>query len=132
MIFHNIKWQLLIWSRKNTRVQGPQYPSVIWASCLMKTIYSIVASIPVLIYILMFYIFIVPTRKEIWWLNVLRFVRRSTILDSKPELLEKVVKNSQHNGKVYYVNHYSLPVSNLSLIMRNNSSIHIMLPSLLI
>ena len=54
--------------------------------------------------------------------NVLRFVRRSTILESKPELLEKVA------FKVYYVNHYSLSVWNLSLIMTHNSSIHIILP----
>ena len=45
------------------------------------------------------------TRKEIWWVNVLRFVRRSTILESKAELLEKVVKRSHHKGKVYYVNY---------------------------
>ena len=32
-------------------------------------------------------------------LNVLRFVRRSTILESKPELLEKVVKKFHHNDK---------------------------------
>ena len=31
-------------------------------------------------------------------------------LESKPELLEEVVKKSHHNGKVYYVNHYSLSV----------------------
>ena len=54
------------------------------------------------------------------WLNVLRFVRRSTILESKPELLEKVVKKSHHNGKVCYVNHYSLSVWNLSPLMRHN------------
>ena len=63
------------------------------------------------------------TRKEIWWLNILSFVRRSTILESKPELLEKVVKKSHHNGEAYYVNHYLLSVWNLSLIMRHNSSI---------
>ena len=45
-----------------------------------------------------------PTQKEILWPNVLRFVR-STILESKQELLEKVVKKSHHNSKVYYVNH---------------------------
>ena len=39
--------------------------------------------------------------------NVLRFVRRSTILESKPGLLEKVVKKPHHNGKVYYISHYS-------------------------
>ena len=49
------------------------------------------------------------TRKEIWWLNVLRFVR-STILENKPELLENVVKKSHHNGKVYYVNYFSVSV----------------------
>ena len=65
--------------------------------------------------------------KEIWWLNVLRFVRRSTILESKPELLEKGVKKFHHNGKVYFVNHYSLSVWNLSLIMRHNSRIKIIL-----
>ena len=53
---------------------------------------------------------VLSTRKEILWLNVLRFVRRSTILESKPELLGKVVTKSHHNGKVYYVNHYSLSV----------------------
>ena len=42
-------------------------------------------------------------RKEILWLNELHFVRRSTILESKPELLEKVVKKSHYNGKVYYM-----------------------------
>ena len=67
------------------------------------------------------------TRKEIWLLNVLRFVRRSTILKSKPELLEKVVKKSHHSGKVYYVNHYSLYVWNLNPII----SIYIILPNLL-
>ena len=42
--------------------------------------------------------FVHSRRKLILWLNVLRFVRRSTILESKPELLEKVVKKSHHNG----------------------------------
>ena len=37
-------------------------------------------------------------------------MRRSTILESKPELLEKVMKKSHRNDKVYYVNHYSLSV----------------------
>ena len=32
-------------------------------------------------------------------------MRRSTILESKAEILEKVVKKSHHN-KVYYVDHY--------------------------
>ena len=74
---------------------------------------------------------VIVTWKEIWWLNTLRFVRRSTILESKPELLEKVMLKSHHNGKIYYVNHYSLSVWNLSPIMRDNSSIHIILPNLL-
>ena len=71
------------------------------------------------------------TQKEIRWLNVFRFGRRSTILGSKPELLEKVVKKSHHNSKVYYINHYSLSIWNLSPIMRHNSSIYIILPNLL-
>ena len=50
------------------------------------------------------------TWKEIWLVNVSRFVRRSTILESKPELLEEDVEKSHHNGKLYYVNHYSLSV----------------------
>ena len=48
-------------------------------------------------------------------------MRRSTILENKPELLEKVVKKSHDKGKVYYINHYSLSVWNLSLIMRHIS-----------
>ena len=47
---------------------------------------------------------------------VLRFVRRSTILEIKPELLKKVMKKSHHNGKVYYVNHYSLFVVKLETL----------------
>ena len=50
------------------------------------------------------------TRNEIWWLDVLQSVGSNIILESKPELLEKVVKTSHHDGKVYYVNHYSLSV----------------------
>ena len=48
---------------------------------------------------------------SLYHLLKLRFVIRSTILESKPELLETVVKKSHHiNGKVYYVNHYSISV----------------------
>ena len=56
------------------------------------------------------------TRKEIEWLIVLRFVRRTTILESKPELLEKVVRKSHHNGEVYYVNLYSLSVAKMETL----------------
>ena len=52
-----------------------------------------------------------PTsRKEILCLNVLRFMRRSTIFESKLELLKKVMNKSYSDCKVYYVNHYSLSV----------------------
>ena len=43
-------------------------------------------------------------------------MRRSTILERKPELLEKVVKMSYHNGKIYYVNHYSLSVVKMEIL----------------
>ena len=53
----------------------------------------------------------INTRKEILWLNLLCIVRRSTVLERKPGLLENVVKKSHHNGEVYYVNQYLLSVS---------------------